>query len=898
MKTPHQFYRKNLLSLIMLLLLVLSLLNALSLNTVGVSAVEYPSICIEPAVTEGTLTPGSNYTISICTDYNGNDIWGWDFTLTYDPRVLHGGINKTDTWTGDNVTRMFDATGTPVVQNSEEVYVNQTIVTRITERTDVWIGDNVTRTFCTTQPVFPESETVLVGGFPKKRDVHYTIDYSTGNITFEIAPETNAEIKVVYDIWGDYTINYSTGTIEFPTPNPPPPSGVEIKATYLYGGINNGDLITTAKHPSATFKPGAFDNTIGKLSLTGALFLSLKLPMPTTSGPGTLANITFTVVGFGACNITLVPVTDLLGYTQGGYGDMYYIIDAKTMPNHIQHGYLLNVQPIHDVAVRDLVAPATAVLGDLIPIYVTVINEGSFTETFHVTVHANITLIGNQPNNILTSGNRKTLTFNWNTIGFTAGNYMLNTTAIDAEDEKLANNNLTKTIELKTVHDVAITSIEVPDEVAVGELVFVNVTVTNQGSYDENVTVTVFYDDTPINTTVIDVLPLRESEIVKLSWNTTDLSIGMYTIKATATIALDEDPSDNTNTRQIELKFGYDVEVVRILAPYEAVVGELVNITVIVKNVGVYDATDFDVKVTYDAGPIGTQSIELLLSGDSTSLSFNWDTTDVDPAAYKITAEAILATDEDLTNNKDTKSIFIKAPPIASFTFSPIEPIVAETVTFNASASYDPDLGGEIVSYAWDFGDGTTKVYVKDVNLTAITTHAYTAAGTYTVTLNVTDKDSLTDTATTDVKVLLHDIAITNVTASPNKVKIGEPVSINVTVVNEGTEKETFNVTVYYGDTIIETRSVTELASGASQSLIFSWDTSDVTAGTYTIKALATNVTDETDTDDNTFTDGTVKVEETPALGILLYVAAAGASAIIIAAVAIYFLRIRKPKPT
>jgi len=40
-----------------------------------------------------------------------------------------------------------------------------------------------------------------------------------------------------------------------------------------------------------------------------------------------------------------------------------------------------------------------------------------------------------------------------------------------------------------------------------------------------------------------------------------------------------------------------------------------------------------------------------------------------------------------------------------------------------------------------------------------------------------------------------HDIAVTNVTASPDTVKIGEPVSINVTVTNEGDYSETFNVT-------------------------------------------------------------------------------------------------------
>ncbi len=54
------------------------------------------------------------------------------------------------------------------------------------------------------------------------------------------------------------------------------------------------------------------------------------------------------------------------------------------------------------------------------------------------------------------------------------------------------------------------------------------------------------------------------------------------------------------------------------------------------------------------------------------------------------------------------------------------------SLTFNGSASNDPD--GSIASYAWNFGDGNTS---SGVSPTA--THAYSQAGTYTVTLTVTD---------------------------------------------------------------------------------------------------------------------------------------------------------------
>ncbi|MCU4140519.1 MAG: hypothetical protein MW690_000994 [Methanophagales archaeon] len=73
-------------------------------------------------------------------------------------------------------------------------------------------------------------------------------------------------------------------------------------------------------------------------------------------------------------------------------------------------------------------------------------------------------------------------------------------------------------------------------------------------------------------------------------------------------------------------------------------------------------------------------------------------------------------------------------PPKASFTFSPKNPLVNEEITFDASASTDPD--GSIVSYEWDFGDGETASG-------KVVTHAYSDAGSYTVTLTVTDDEQL-----------------------------------------------------------------------------------------------------------------------------------------------------------
>jgi PKD repeat protein len=71
--------------------------------------------------------------------------------------------------------------------------------------------------------------------------------------------------------------------------------------------------------------------------------------------------------------------------------------------------------------------------------------------------------------------------------------------------------------------------------------------------------------------------------------------------------------------------------------------------------------------------------------------------------------------------------------PTASFLTSPSNPLVGDFVNFNASASIATP-GRTIRTYAWDFGDGTQKT-----TTTPITTHDFVTAGTFAVTLVVTD---------------------------------------------------------------------------------------------------------------------------------------------------------------
>jgi len=95
--------------------------------------------------------------------------------------------------------------------------------------------------------------------------------------------------------------------------------------------------------------------------------------------------------------------------------------------------------------------------------------------------------------------------------------------------------------------------------------------------------------------------------------------------------------------------------------------------------------------------------------------------------------------DNDGAVNSTFRKIYVDWPPEAMFSFDPKEPKKGEPVSFDASASFDPD--GKIQRYLWKFGLGQADpiLYYSD-----IAEYTYTKPNKYNVTLTVEDDKGAT----------------------------------------------------------------------------------------------------------------------------------------------------------
>ncbi len=188
---------------------------------------------------------------------------------------------------------------------------------------------------------------------------------------------------------------------------------------------------------------------------------------------------------------------------------------------------------------------------------------------------------------------------------------------------------------------------------------------------------------------------------------------------------------------------------------------------------------------------------------DNDTLTYTWDfgngatATGVTTTYEYIdegTFEVILTVSDGKLEDTATKTITITTEnPVASIATSATTGVAPFEVTFDASGSIDPR--GNILTYAWDFGDGTSASGQQ-------VTHTFTTAGIFTVELMVNNGIGGTDTTTINIEVhtipVLSDLSIEyreggNGNANDNMI------NPHLQIVNNGNEAVAYNnLTIRY----------------------------------------------------------------------------------------------------
>lgn len=115
------------------------------------------------------------------------------------------------------------------------------------------------------------------------------------------------------------------------------------------------------------------------------------------------------------------------------------------------------------------------------------------------------------------------------------------------------------------------------------------------------------------------------------------------------------------------------------------------------------------------------------------------------------------------------------SPPVANFTWSPMEPLARSEIEFESTSTDEGGLfgGGGIVSYDWDFDDG-------DSASSANPSHEFDKSGDYDVTLTVTDGSAASHAATKRVRITASlDGSWLGYIVDPNLVRNGIQLSIS-----------------------------------------------------------------------------------------------------------------------
>jgi hypothetical protein len=407
-----------------------------------------------------------------------------------------------------------------------------------------------------------------------------------------------------------------------------------------------------------------------------------------------------------------------------------------------------------DLIVSDIVwGPIYPVEGNTVTFTVYITNQGAGDAgSFKVAYYVDDVKKGEWSIYSLSTGQTTSKTFTWTAVeGTHTVKAFADSNGVIAEIVK-TNNKREETFQVspKPKPDLIVSDISWTPEKPVEEgTVTFTVTIKNNGTVNAgSFKVSYYIDGTKLGEWSITSLLAGQNTNKTFTWTAV---YGTHRVKAFAdsSYSIDENVEGNNEreeTFQVSPKPKPDLIISNISwSPVAFVEGETVTFNVTIKNQGTVNAGSFKVAYYIDEVKEGEWSMTSLSAGGEVSKTFTWTA-----VKGSHTVKAFADSNNDIIEGDETNNerevLVGNQPPVASFSYS--APYKKKPTTFNASDSHDPD--GTIISYIWDFGDGNVTTTTNPIVI-----HVYAIVGNYTVILNVTDSQSLWNTATATVTVKL-----------------------------------------------------------------------------------------------------------------------------------------------
>jgi len=361
------------------------------------------------------------------------------------------------------------------------------------------------------------------------------------------------------------------------------------------------------------------------------------------------------------------------------------------------------------------------------------------------------------------------------------GEYTVSLTVQDNDD--ITSSPYEETVKIVEFRDLQILSVT-PSKTftLINDTINVEVKVSNLGEIKENCSITLYYNATTTSLSDIqpnDWKPIKENlttidenseKTFNFQWNTTGLNkteAAYYLLAQIKPLPYERNITDNTLISQkyiyITAKEIHDLAVLTptVKATYNnefysapIIIGEDAYIETKIYNNGTFKEANFTVAISINNTEVFEKNVTSELDVQQmTTVTYKW--TEPSIGRYNITITVQCDKDENLANNVASTHLEVIDTPQLNITWTPKNPTVNQTITFSAAGSFHKDPRGKIINYTWTFippGGVGKRISETGENVSV----SFPIDGNWTVQLVVTDSFGLTYSTRRDLSITYY----------------------------------------------------------------------------------------------------------------------------------------------